>query len=135
MRRLVIATVVVMASWGSAWSAEQQEMSVAALPPVVVKTVPQAGDTKVDPSITEIRGTFSKRMTTGQNYSWAGADESWVNGKPHWLADGRTCVLPVKLEPGKTYVVWLNSPSFRNFKDSRGQSSLPYLLVFETAKK
>ena len=135
MWRFVIAAVVVTASWSSAWSAEQQEMSVAALPPVVVKTVPQAGDTKVDPSITESKGTFSKKMTTGKNYSWAGADESWVTGKPHWLADGRTCVLPVKLEPGKTYVVWLNSSSFRHFKDSRGQAAVPYLLVFETAKK
>jgi hypothetical protein len=134
MRRLVIVAIVVMASCKSAWSAEPQERSVAALPPVVVKTVPQAGDMKVDPSITEIKGTFSKRMTPG-SYSWAGADESWVKGKPHWLSDGRTCVLPVKLEPGKTYVVWLNSPSFRNFKDSRGQSAVPYLLVFETAKK
>jgi RNA polymerase sigma-70 factor (ECF subfamily) len=123
-----------MASWGSAWSEEPQEMSVAALPPVVVKTIPQAGDTQVDPSITEIRGTFSKKMTTGKNYSWAGAEDSWVTGKPRWLADGKTCVLPVKLEPGKTYVVWLNSPSFRNFRDSRGQSAIPYLLVFETAK-
>lgn len=135
MRRLVIVAIIVAASRGSAWSEEPQKMSVAALPPVVVKTVPQSGDTKVDPSINEIKGTFSKKMTIGQNYSWAGADESWVKGKPRWLADGKTCVLPVKLEPGKTYVVWLNSPSFRNFKDSRGQSAVPYLLVFETAKK
>ena len=49
--------------------------------------------------------------------------------------DGRTCVLPVKREPGKTYVVWLNSPKFHNFKDSKGQSSLPYLLVFQTSKQ
>jgi RNA polymerase sigma-70 factor (ECF subfamily) len=134
MRRLVIAALVVVASSGSAGSAEQPELSVAALPPVVVKTLPQAGDTQVDPSITEIRGTFSKKMTTGKNYSWAGAEDSWVTGKPRWLADGKTCVLPVKLEPGRTYVVWLNSPSFRNFRDSQGQSAIPYLLVFETAK-
>ena len=131
MKRLVLAVVVVVASCGAAWA---EEPSVASLPPVVVKTVPQAGDTKVDPSIAEIQVTFSKKMTNG-SWSWAGADESWVNGKPHYLADGKTCVLPVKLEPGKTYVVWLNSPSFQNFKDSRGQSSLPYLLVFETGKR
>jgi hypothetical protein len=132
MWQLVIVTVVAMAYCGSAWSAEQQEMSVAVLPPVVVKTEPQSGDVTVDPSITEIKGTFSKKMMD-KSWSWAGADESWVTGKPHYLADGRTCVLPVKLEPGKTYVVWLNSPKFRNFKDSRGQSAIPYLLVFETA--
>ncbi len=134
MRKSMIAAVVVLASCGPAWAADEQQMSVAALPPVVVKTVPQAGDTQVDPSITQIKATFSKKMTN-RSWSWAGADESWVSGKPHYLPDGRTCVLPVKLEPGKTYVVWLNSPKFRNFKDSKGQPSLPYLLVFETKKE
>ena len=134
MRRLVMVSAVVMASCVWAWSAEPKQPSVATLPPVVVKTVPQAGDTEVDPSVTEIQATFSKRMTD-KSWSWAGAEESWVTGKPHYLADGKTCVLPVKLEPGKTYVVWLNSPSFRNVKDSKGQSAIPYLLVFETAKK
>jgi RNA polymerase sigma-70 factor (ECF subfamily) len=131
MKRLLIAVAVVVASCGSAWC---EEPSVASLPPVVVKTIPQAGDTKVDPAVAEIQVAFSKKMTNG-SWSWAGADESWVTGKPHYLADHKTCVLPVKLEPGKTYVVWINSPSFQNFKDAGGQSSLPYLLVFETAKR
>jgi len=124
--------MVVVANVATAWSAEGDKPSVRTLPPVVVKTVPQAGDTKVDPSISEIQATFSKKMTD-KSWSWAGAEESWVTGKPHYLADGKTCVLPVKLEPGKTYVVWLNSPNFRNFKDSQGHSAIPYLLVFETA--
>jgi RNA polymerase sigma-70 factor (ECF subfamily) len=134
MRKLVIGVLIVMAGGVAAWSAEGDKPSIQSLPAVVVKTVPQAGDTKVDPSITEIQATFSKKMTD-KSWSWAGAEDSWVTGKPHYLTDGKTCVLPVKLEPGKTYVVWLNSPSFQNFKDTRGQSSLPYLLVFETAKK
>lgn len=57
-----------------------------------------------------------------------------VSGKPHYLADKRTCVLPVKLAPGRTYVLWLNSNKFRNFKDADGQPAIPYLLVFETAR-
>ncbi len=134
MRKLMLAVFVVLASYGSARAAEPKQRSVATLPPVVVKTVPQAGDTEVDPATTEIQVTFSKKMTN-RSWSWAGADESWVTGKPHYLADGKTCVLPVKLEPGKTYVVWANSPSFGGFKDSRGQSSIPYLLVFETGKQ
>ncbi|MGA2255997.1 MAG: Ig-like domain-containing protein [Thermoguttaceae bacterium] len=134
MKRLFLVAMVVVANGVTAWSAEGVKPSVRTMPPVVVKTVPQAGDTKVDSSITEIQATFSKKMTD-KSWSWAGAEESWVTGKPHYLADGKTCVLPVKLEPGKTYVVWLNSPSFRNFKDSQGQSAIPYLLVFETAKE
>jgi len=140
MRRLVvfaIATVIVMALSVSAWSADQKQPSVRNLPPVVVKTVPQSGDTEVDPSINEIRVTFSKPMKNG-SWSWSQiSDETYpkATGKPGYEADGKTCVLPVKLEPGKTYVVWLNSAKFGNFRDTDGQSAVPYLLVFETAKK
>ena len=137
MRRLVIVAVVVVASCGSAWSAEPTELSVATLPPVVVKAVPQSGDTKVDSSTAEIRVTFSKKMTD-RSWSWSQVSaESFpkMTGKPHYLADGKTCVLPVALEPGKTYVIWLNSQKFGGFKDTRGQSAVPYLLVFQTGKQ
>jgi hypothetical protein len=63
MRRLVIAVVAVIANCASAWSAEREKPSVAALPPVVVKTVPESGDTKVDPSITEIKVTLDRKST------------------------------------------------------------------------
>lgn len=57
-----------------------------------------------------------------------------LNGDPKYLADKRTCVLPVKLEPGKTYAIWVNSARFTNFKDADGNSAVPYLLVFRTKK-
>ncbi len=104
------------------------------LSPVVVETVPQSGDTKVDPSITEIRVTFSKEMMDG-SWSWTQiSDESFpeITGKPRYSSDKRTCVLPVKLLPGKTYATWLNSEKFGNFKDAQGSSAVPYLLIFET---
>ena len=53
-------------------------------------------------------------------------------GKPHYLQDKRTCVMPVKLKSGKTYAYWLNSPKFGNFKDADGSSAVPYLLIFKT---
>jgi len=31
-----------------------------------------------------------------------------LNGNPKFLSDERTCVLPVKLEPGKTYAIWFD---------------------------
>jgi hypothetical protein len=40
--------------------------------------------------------------------------------------------MPVKLEPGKTYVIGVNSERFRNFKDTKGHPALPYLFVFRT---
>ncbi len=109
--------------------------SVESMPPVVVRTEPQAGDTQVDAkAVTEIRVTFSKKMTDG-GWSWVQmSDDSFpkVAGKVHYDKDQRTCVLPVKLEPRKTYVLWLNSEKFHNFKDADGHPAVPYLLVFET---
>jgi hypothetical protein len=140
MTRLTILGITVgaiAACWVSACAAVEDKPSVQASPPVVVKTVPQAGDTKVDPSTTEIKVTFSKKMTNG-SWSWSSAfenSEPQTTGKPHYLSDGKTCVLPVKREPGKTYGYWLNSQKFGNFKDSKGQSAIPYLLIFETSKK
>ena len=59
------------------------------------------------------------------------ASRPWT-GSPTYEDDKRTCVLPVKLEPGKTYAIWVNSDKFGNFKDADGRSAVPYLLVFRT---
>jgi RNA polymerase sigma-70 factor (ECF subfamily) len=70
-----------------------------------------------------------------QTWSWSQVSEETfpkLNGKPSYDKEKRTCTLPVKLEPGKTYVIWLNSEKFGNFKDASGQSAVPYLLAFET---
>lgn len=80
--------------------------------------------------------TFSKDMQDG-SWSWATlCRESFPKtvGKPRYLADKRTCVLPVKLNPGKTYAIWVNTETFGNFKDSEGHSAVRYLLVFKTKK-
>jgi RNA polymerase sigma-70 factor (ECF subfamily) len=117
--------------------AEQNEtISLETAPPVVVKTVPMAGDTSVDPGLTEVQVTFSKPMRDG-SWSWSTwGDENFpeVTGKIHYLDDGRTCVLPVKLQPGKFYATWLNSSKFHSFKDVSGRAAVPYLLTFTTAK-
>ena len=103
--------------------------------PVVVKTEPQAGDMQVDAAkVTEIRVTFSKKMAD-HSWSWSQiSSETYpkTTGKAHYAADKRTCVLPVKLEAGKTYALWINSEKFGNFKDADGRSAVPYLLVLWT---
>lgn len=105
--------------------------------PVVVKTVPEAGTKDVSPGVTEIKVTFSKEMTD-QSWSWSSA---WQNStpesveKPKYQSDHKTCVLKVKLEPGKTYGFWINSQNFHGFKDTKGHPSIPYLFVFQTKDK
>lgn len=116
--------------------ARGDDVTLESVPPVVVKSTPQAGSDDVDPQLTEIRATFSKRMTD-QSWSWSTyTKDSFpkVDGKPRYLEDGRTCVLPVKLEPGRTYAIWLNSDRFKSFKDADGSPAIPYLLVFRTRK-
>ena len=46
--------------------------------------------------------------------------------------DRRTCVMPVKLEAGKTYVIWLYPAKFQGFRDTDGNPAMSFLLVFET---
>jgi RNA polymerase sigma-70 factor (ECF subfamily) len=113
-----------------------EDITVEATPPVVVKTVPQAGLTNVDAKTTEIQVTFSKQMMD-ESWSWSQlSDDTFpkISGKPKYLKDKRTCAVTVKLEPDKTYAIWLNSDKFGNFKDADGRSAVPYLLVFKTAK-
>ena len=109
--------------------------SIDAMPPVVVKTVPESGRADVKPGVTEIRVTYSKEMTD-RSWSWC---EPWKGAnpaaleKPLYEGDHKTCVLKVGLEPNKTYAYWLNTEKFQNFKDRQGHPAVPYLLVFQTS--
>jgi Big-like domain-containing protein len=110
---------------------------IASMPAVVVKTVPESGAKNVAPGEVELKVTFSKEMMDN-SWSWATAWQGSTPetiGKPKYDADGKTCVMKVKLEPNKAYGYWLNSQKFGNFKDRQGRSSVPYLLVFETKGK
>lgn len=136
MKRVVIFLVALISSLVPG-EARTDDVTLESVPPVVVKTVPEAGSGDVDPKLTEIKITFSKEMQDG-SWSWSTlSKESFpeFNGKPKYLEDKRTCVLPVKLEPGKTYAIWANSQKFTNFKDANGRSAVPYLLVFRTGKQ
>ena len=133
---IALAAALVLASCSTIGSESSAPTTTA--PPVVVKTVPEAGADEVDPKLEEIKVTFSKDMRDG-SWSWSSfGKENFPKikdgGKPKYLADRRTAVLPVKLEPGKTYALWLNSEKFQNFKDADGGPAVPYLLVFKTKK-
>jgi hypothetical protein len=135
-----IATVaIVSAVIISAGSIRAEDVSVETMPPSVVKTSPASGDTKVPATTKEITVTFSKDMMTKQMWSWCMQSPATFpkisNPKGvKYLQDKRTCVLPVTLEPGKTYVIWINNQKSNAFRDTNGKSSAPYLIVFTTAK-
>lgn len=115
-------------------SRTSQAQNIDAQPPVVIKTVPEAGSKEVTPGEMELKVTFSKPMADGSwtwSSAWQGSTPEII-GKPRYEADGKTCVLKVKLEPNKTYGFWLNSERFKNFKDRQGRAAIPYLLAFKT---
>lgn len=114
-----------------------EEGSFQDLPPVVVQTIPKSGATSVDPSLSEIRVTFSKEM---RPRTWAIIEAPPAAYPDHvgdveYLSGKKTWVIEVKLSPGKTYGIWLNEwDGISEFKDLAGRLAVPYLLVFETKK-
>ena len=103
--------------------------------PVVIKTFPESGTSNVDPETREIHVTFSKTMKD-KTWSWATLSmESFprIDGDPKYLEDKRTCILPVRLEPGKTYAIWINKEKYLQFQDAEGIPAVPFLLVFQTS--
>ena len=82
----------------------------------------EAGTTNVDPSLSEIRVTFSKEMLD-KSWSWSTASKNTfpkVAGEIHYLEDRRTCVLPVKLEPGRDLC---HLDQFRPLRQLQGSGS------------
>lgn len=132
---LTSLTALILFTATLATAQEQPQPTIKSLPASVIKTVPASGDAEVDAATTtQIKVTFSKPMKDG-SWSWSQiSDDTFppLVGKPKYLEDKQTCVVDVKLQPKKTYVLWLNSQKFGNFKDTDGKSSIPYLLVFQT---
>ena len=124
-RRGGVAWPVVL--WGVVLTA-----SAAAEPPKVVKTTPASRDQQVDPGLQEIRVEFDRPM--GARYSFIGGGPQYPNvtDKPRWI-DTKTCVLPVQLEPGRSYRIGLNNARARGFASVDGEALEPYVLTFTTA--
>ena len=137
MGRLSVVTLLLL-SIGSLSAIAQETVSVANSPPVVIKTIPRAGDTNVDPLLTEIQVTFSKDMLTEKMWSWViHTRETFpqITGDVQYIST-RTNVAPVQLRPSKTYAIWFNSPNGKHnaFRDTSNNPAIPYLLVFQTRR-
>jgi Big-like domain-containing protein len=104
--------------------------------PRVVETVPADGEIDVDAEIEQITATFSQSMQT-EGWSWvteAGRRAPVVTGFPYYI-DDTTTVLPVRLEPKTSYVLWVNSPDdaeLRKFASSDGVSAPAHRIRFTT---
>lgn len=104
--------------------------------PTVLRMEPANGSQAVDPSLSEIRVTFSAPM--GGGFSWCGGGENYpeipAGTRPQWNDDHTVCTLPVKLKPDWTYRLSLNAPSAVNFQSAHGVPLEPYPVTFTTGK-
>lgn len=100
-------------------------------PPRITHATPDHADT-ISPTLTELRFTFDQDMSTsGQSICGGGPSFPQITAPGRW--DGpRTFVLPVKLEPGKSYSLSINCPAARNFRSSRGEPAEPHPIQFRT---
>ncbi|GEM_PF-2213116 len=106
----------------------------AGVPPRVVSTSPANGAKEVDPATAEVTVTFDRDM--GPGFTWNGNAPEYPflpEGKAFWR-DQRTCVLPVKLEPGRNYCVGLNtfSANQQSFRSVEGVRAIPTAIHFAT---
>ena len=142
MRLLIYAVWLgaVAALCGPAAGAGEKAEADRDFPPRVVKTEPAMGEKEVDPALKEIKVTYDRPMTQGQNYSWMihrdlGEYPGTKGGpEPRWENDGKTCVLAVRLRPDTVYAIGVNSVRNSGFKDADGKVAVPYVWVFKTKK-
>ena len=103
-------------------------------PPRVVRTFPQNESQNVEPSLTEISVVFNEEMMP-QSWSWAYEDKNQfpqITGQAYYAENHTQNILPVKLEPNREYVIWINTSKFKNFKDKSGNSAVPFKFTFKT---
>jgi RNA polymerase sigma-70 factor (ECF subfamily) len=103
-------------------------------PPHIISTSPKTGATDIDPALKEVTVTFDRDMDGGM--SWTGGGSSFPKSPEgadaHWKSDKRTCILPVKLQPGHFYRVGINAPSYHNFRAEDGTPVTPSAITFRT---
>lgn len=131
-KEIPLAIVVVIFLTGlslSVYSAERGTIS-----PRVVDTSPKNGSRTVDPTLKEISVTFSEPMMD-KSWSWSYEDKNQfpqMTGQPYYSENFTKCVLPVRLERNKEYVIWINTSRLQNFRNRAGVPALPFKFTFTT---
>jgi len=101
-------------------------------PPRVIRLEPPNGASSVDPELAVLRATFDRPMQGSWSWVTEGHDFPETTGDAFFESDQRTAALPVRLEPGRTYVVWLNSEQYQLFRDHSGRAAQPLRWTFTT---
>lgn len=129
---LAVATASLLGACGASGDADDWDPEA----PRVVSTVPADGARGVDPDLFALVARFSESMQPSE-WSWvaeSGHPVPEIAGVPFYV-DDVTNVLPVRLRPETTYVIWVNSPSdaeYRKFQSEAGVSARAHRVSFET---
>ncbi|MFH1417542.1 MAG: S41 family peptidase [Planctomycetota bacterium] len=101
--------------------------------PKVVGVFPENGDTNVDPTTSELRVVFDRKMDTG-GFSICGGGPKFpeVVKPPKWV-NKTTLVMKVRLKPGHDYVLSLNCQGATNFRSVDGTPLEPVPWKFSTS--
>ncbi len=102
--------------------------------PTIVKMIPENGEAfLIAAKIKQLSITFDQDMDT-KSTGWGKGGEyaPEIVGEAKWT-NKRTCLLPVKLEPGRTYLLEINSSEDSEFLSEEGLPLPPSDLIFETA--
>jgi hypothetical protein len=102
--------------------------------PRIIGLTPAVTGGPIDPATKELSIDFDRGMSTS-GYSFVG-DQSQMpklTGKPWFSSDGKSLVLPVKLQPGKRYTLRLNSLQHHGFTSAAGFALEPTEISFTTA--
>ncbi len=129
MNRIVLASLILVLIALSVSCSENDKLA-----PRVVSTFPENGNVEVDPAVTELSVIFNEEMTD-QSWSWVYEDKNSfpaMTGQAYYTDNFTRNILPVKLEADKEYVIWINQPEFRNFKDKNGNPAVPFRFSFKT---
>lgn len=121
--RTTLGSLAGLAVAASAWAA----------PPTVVGLDPPNGALTVDPATTALRITFDQPMRD-QSWSFLGGGPTYpeTTGAPRYV-DESTCELPVALEPGRVYMVGVNSLRYQGFQSRDGEPAVPLSWRFVTS--
>jgi hypothetical protein len=128
IQKVLFITVIVLVQFSIACTGNDSK------PPRVVSTIPQNESRDVDPSISEISVKFNEEMMD-QSWSWAYEDRSMfpsMVGQAYYVENNTRNILPVKLEPNKEYVIWINTDDYQNFRDTNGNPAVPFRFFFKT---
>jgi hypothetical protein len=104
-------------------------------PPRIVTLDPPNESINVSPDIAELVVRFDREMQDGAAWTDPEGKLPELTGKPHWDDDKITCVLPVKLLPGREYVLSLNDAWYIDFASSAGVPLVPQRYSFTTASR